>query len=212
MGAGGLKIEPKAACSRELILHAVPVSNTPAARQPAKAGRQTLLPCAGHLRPDTQCALYNRHQVKSGHAPPIDSTHSTVAGGETGLQGGGGSRWKTIGDMGCVWETKACFIFYQPILLPFPGLDISLSSEHSQDGFSLSLFVRSFQAFLGAAQHPIGFRSLERRMDRLLELRETQTAWKNKGSNERGGSHQRGTQVGENEMEEKVNVLRAQDI
>lgn len=49
MGAGGLKIEPAAACSRELILHAAPVSSTPSVIQPAEAARQTLLATSGQL-------------------------------------------------------------------------------------------------------------------------------------------------------------------
>lgn len=73
---------------------------------------------SGHLWPAAQCAPHNRLRVKSGyeHPPPPlllllrealrDGAHSAVAGGGTGLRGGGGSRWKTIADNGMCLKNK----------------------------------------------------------------------------------------------------------
>lgn len=137
MGAGGLKIEPAAACSRELILHAAPVSSTPSVRQPAEAARQTLLPCAGHLWPAAQRAPYKRHQVKSGYAsPPLGARrqhmHSAVAREGKGQQGGGGGvsasassvennrrQWDVFGKqrLGSYAITPSCFLFPRSLAL-----------------------------------------------------------------------------------------------
>lgn len=139
MGAGGLKIEPAAACSRELILHAAPVSSTPSVRQPAEAARQTPLPCAGHLWPAAQRAPYKRRQVKSGYvSPPLctrrQHIRATVAGEGKGQQDGGGGvlasmssvennrrQWDVFGKqrLGSYGITPSCFLFPDSLPLSY---------------------------------------------------------------------------------------------
>ena len=135
MGAGGLKIEPAAACSSELILHAAPVSSTASVRQPAEAARHTVA-AALCQPPLASCTADKRCQVKSGYASPRlgtgrQRTPLLLEKGRDSMVVVLGSSVSSEENNSLQWQTKAWFIM--PFWFLFVGLLLFLttSQQHS---------------------------------------------------------------------------------